>query len=168
MPTGRILVVAGAFAAAVVLFLVLRPGDDADPAAGPGPATTQTGLAETAAGTGAEPEPETETAVETETATERETETEAEPDGVATLRVLVRGGIPEGGIQRLTVRRGETVRLVVRADVRDHVHLHGYDIMRDVGPGAPAQIVFQATVPGIFEAELEDRGLQVARIEVRP
>jgi hypothetical protein len=66
------------------------------------------------------------------------------------------------------VERGRRVRLVVGADVSDHVHLHGYDIMRDVALGRPAVIRFRATMPGRFEVELEDRGLQIAEIEVRP
>jgi hypothetical protein len=56
----------------------------------------------------------------------------------------------------------------VRSDVADHVHLHGYDLMRDVAPGAPAQLVFTADIPGRFEIELEDRHLQLAELEVRP
>ena len=48
------------------------------------------------------------------------------------------------------------------------MHLHGYDLMADVAPGAPATIRFTADVPGIFEVELEDRGLHIAELEVRP
>jgi hypothetical protein len=73
-----------------------------------------------------------------------------------------------GGLARPRVEQGQRVRLVVGADVSDHVHLHGYDIMRDVSPGNPAVITFRATTAGRFEVELEDRGLQIAEIEVRP
>ncbi len=34
--------------------------------------------------------------------------------------------------------------LVVTAEVTDHVHLHGYDLMADVAPGKPARIEFTA------------------------
>ncbi len=64
----------------------------------------------------------------------------------------------------MTVARGRRVILIVTSDVSDHVHLHGYDVMRDVGPGMPATIAFRATRPGTVEAELEDRGVQIARI----
>ena len=37
-------------------------------------------------------------------------------------------------------RRTGRVVLVVRADVADHVHLHGYDVMRDVAPGKPGRL----------------------------
>ena len=78
------------------------------------------------------------------------------------------GGRPEGGIRRASVRRGRQVVLHVTADVPDHVHLHGYDLTADVAPAAPAQIRFRAAVPGRFEIELEDRGILIGDLEVRP
>ena len=65
-------------------------------------------------------------------------------------------------------RAGEKVAIVVGSDVADHVHLHGYDKFADVAPGKPARLAFVASIPGRFEVELEDRGLQIADIEVRP
>ena len=85
-----------------------------------------------------------------------------------TVRVVVRGGKVRGGIQRATVEQGKKVAIVVGSDVADHVHLHGYDKFADVAPGKPARLVFVASIPGRFEVELEDRGLQIADIEVRP
>ena len=69
---------------------------------------------------------------------------------------------------RATVEQGEKVAIVVGSDVADHVHLHGYDKFADVAPGKPARLVFVASIPGRFEVELEDRGLQIADLEVRP
>jgi hypothetical protein len=57
---------------------------------------------------------------------------------------------------------------VVESELTDHVHLHGYDLMADVAPRAPATIRFTADAPGRFEIELEDRGLQIGELEVRP
>jgi uncharacterized cupredoxin-like copper-binding protein len=87
---------------------------------------------------------------------------------VTTVRIVVRGGEVRGGIQRATVDQGKQVAIVVGSDVADEVHLHGYDKMVDVAPGKPARLVFVASIPGRFEVELEDRGLQIADIEVRP
>jgi heme/copper-type cytochrome/quinol oxidase subunit 2 len=84
------------------------------------------------------------------------------------VAIAIRGGRPVGGIRRVTVAKNRQVVLVVRSDVADHMHLHGYDVMRDVAPGAPAQLRFRATIPGRFEVELEDRGLQIADITVTP
>lgn len=87
---------------------------------------------------------------------------------VTTVRIVVRSGKVRGGIQRATVEQGKKVAIVVGSDVPDHVHLHGYDKFADVAPGKPARLAFVASIPGRFEVELEDRGLQIADIEVRP
>ena len=84
------------------------------------------------------------------------------------IGVTVRGGTPVNGIKRVTVARNRRVVIVVRSDVADHIHLHGYDIMRDVAPGQPGRIRFRATAPGRFEVELEDRGVQLIDLRVRP
>jgi hypothetical protein len=102
------------------------------------------------------------------TTTTRPTTTEPRPTGPTAIRIVVRGGRVVGGLRRARLERGERAVLVVRADVSDHVHLHGYDVMRDVSPGRPARLRFRATIPGRFEVELEDRRLQIAQLEVRP
>jgi hypothetical protein len=83
------------------------------------------------------------------------------------IEVRVAGGKVQGGVRREQVRRGETVVLRVVADVNDHVHVHGYDLMADVGPGKPAEIRFTADLPGVWEVELEDRKQPLLTIEVR-
>jgi hypothetical protein len=81
--------------------------------------------------------------------------------------VTVRGDLVDGPA-RPTIRLGETVLLIVRADVADHVHVHGYDLMADVAPGQPAGIRFEADVPGVFEVELEDAGRTLLELEIAP
>jgi hypothetical protein len=114
----------------------------------------------------------TETIVETTTtippATTTTTTAPPPPPGPTEIRIVVANGAPKGGIVRETVDQGDRVVLVVRSDVADHVHLHGYDVMRDVAPGKPARLPFRATIPGRFEVELEDRGVQIADITVSP
>jgi hypothetical protein len=112
---------------------------------------------------------ETTTTSEPTTTTTTTTETTPPPPpGPTEIRIVVVDGAPRGGIVRETVEKGDRVVLVVRADVTDHIHLHGYDIMRDVAPGKPARLPFKATIPGRFEVELEDRGVQIADITVTP
>jgi hypothetical protein len=84
------------------------------------------------------------------------------------VNVTVRGGLPEGGVVRESTDKGDRVVVLVRSDVSDHVHVHGYDLMGDVAPGSPARIAFRATIPGRFEIELEDRGVQIAELTVNP
>ena len=105
------------------------------------------------------------TSAETETAPAKASTT---PPAPTTVSVVVSGGKVVGGIHRPTVARGDTVILVVRSDVADEVHLHGYDVSRDVAAGGEARIRFAATIPGRFEVELEHRGQQLAEITVEP
>ena len=84
------------------------------------------------------------------------------------MRVTVRGGASLGGIVRETARKGDRVVIVVRSDEPDEVHVHGYDLYRDVAPGRPARIAFVADVPGRFAVEFHERGTQIADLTVRP
>ena len=84
-----------------------------------------------------------------------------------TIRVVVKGGKPVGGIQRATVKKGQTVAIVVHSDVADEVHVHGYDLHKDVPAGGTVRITFPATIPGEFEAELESRKLQIVGFTVK-
>ena len=103
----------------------------------------------------------------TETTT-TETTTEAEVEEPTVVRIDVVNGTPKGGIVRETVQKGDRVVIVVKSDVTDHVHLHGYDVVRDVVAGGTARIAFRATLPGRFEVELEERGVQIADLTVEP
>jgi hypothetical protein len=139
----RILIVGVALVVAAGLYLVFRPDDADEPSANPPPATVAT----TGEATTTSPPPPPHG-----------------PPPPAQVRIVVRGGLPVGGPRRVTVARNRRVVLTVTSDVSDEVHLHGYDLMQDVGPGMPARIAFRATRPGTVEAELEDAGVQIARI----
>jgi hypothetical protein len=84
-----------------------------------------------------------------------------------TINVRIQGGKPVGGILRARVKKGQRVLLVVRSNIADEVHVHGYDLMQDVAAGGTARIHFVASIPGVFEVELEARGLQIAQLTVR-
>lgn len=82
--------------------------------------------------------------------------------------VVVEGGEPKGGVQELTYNAGEPIRFRVRSDVADEIHLHGYDVAKDVDAGGTAEFEVPADIPGIFEVELEGREEQIARVTVGP
>jgi hypothetical protein len=152
----KVALIAASLGLIVSLFFALRPNDDED-AAGTTttPATTPTPETTTA--------PETTTTQETQPAT---TAGDARP-GTVHIDYTIEGGTPVGGIFRDSVARGRIVVLTTTADVVDHVHLHGYDLVADVAPGKPARITFTANAPGRFEIELEERGVAIAELEVR-
>jgi FtsP/CotA-like multicopper oxidase with cupredoxin domain len=149
----RIVLVVGALVVAVVAFIVAQPGDDDDST--PSSSATQT---QTPADDG------------TETETETQPEAPAKPP---VTRISVKGGVISGDVKSIEVAKGDTVRIVVSSDVEDEIHLHGYDIEKEAGPGKPARFKFKADVEGAFELEshvAEDAGKEplLARLLVGP
>ena len=102
----------------------------------------------------------------TTTDTTATTTTPAAQAKVITVRVV--GGRPQGGIQRPTVDQGDKVVLVVRTDSGEAVHLHGYNIEKEVVPGKPVRLPFTANIAGRFEVELHPTDTLLAVIEVKP
>jgi hypothetical protein len=83
--------------------------------------------------------------------------------------VEIRSGTVVGGVRTLEVTKGERVRIVVRSDAPDEIHLHGYDITRKVAPASPARFAFRADIEGVFEVEAHDLDHQrVASLAVEP
>jgi len=149
----RLGLIALAIAVAVVAFVVLSPGDTDENADDPANEAAQTTPAQT-----------------TE---EQPTATAPSAPPPAADEIVLKGGKPEGGVQRIEVKKGDTVRLLVSSDETDEIHLHGYDIERIAAPGKPARFRFEADVEGVFEIEshtAEDAGLEplVARLVVEP
>lgn len=82
--------------------------------------------------------------------------------------VVVSGGKPTGGVKDLTFAKGDTVAFSVRSDIADEIHVHGYDIMKDVKAGGSVTFSFRAKIDGIFEVELENAAVQIASLRVNP
>ena len=73
-----------------------------------------------------------------------------------------------GKVTKLRFDEGQTVRFRVRHDGPEHVHIHGYDIMKDIEPGKTANVAFKATITGIFEIEFEDSAEEIGQLRVDP
>jgi hypothetical protein len=101
------------------------------------------------------------------TTTETPTTTTAAPKP-RTITIVVKGGRPQGGIDRPTIDKGEKVVLVIRSDAGEAVHLHGYNVEKPVTPGKPLRIPITATLPGRFELELHHPDVVLAVLEVKP
>jgi ABC-type Fe3+-hydroxamate transport system substrate-binding protein len=108
------------------------------------------------------------TTEETTTTADTETTTTTEAAKPTVVRIVVVNAAPKGGIVRQTLSEGDHVVLVVKSDVADEIHLHGYDKSTDVTAGGTARLPFTATIPGRFEVELESRGVQIADLTVNP
>jgi heme/copper-type cytochrome/quinol oxidase subunit 2 len=64
------------------------------------------------------------------------------------------------------VAAGVRVTLVVSSDVADEIHVHGYDLTTAVAPSRPAELSFDATIPGVFEVELHEAGTVLLALQV--
>ena len=81
--------------------------------------------------------------------------------------IVVKGGKPVGGVKRITFRKNGQIVFVVRSDVADEVHFHGYDKSADVAKGCTVTIVFRATLPGRFIVELEKLGRRLVTLQIQ-
>jgi len=83
------------------------------------------------------------------------------------VSITVVNGRPVGGIKRPTIKKGSTVRLVVRTNLGTEIHLHGYNLEKKVTKGTPTVLQFVAKVPGRFALELHPMDAQLAQLTVR-
>jgi hypothetical protein len=147
-PAARFAILAAVVAVAVVLFIVLKPSDD-DKSTSSSSNSQQPGTHTTSAdGTRSPNEP-------------------PPSPPVANIKVG-KDGKPVGGVQDLEFGKDQQVQFVVSSQVADEVHVHGYDIMKDVEPGKPVKFSFKGDIDGDFEVELEDRGEQIIDLKVTP
>jgi heme/copper-type cytochrome/quinol oxidase subunit 2 len=100
------------------------------------------------------------------TSTEEPTTTTAGFSGTL-IEAKVTGDQVETASRRVRVSRGEKVRIQVEADHAEEVHVHGYDLKKDVAPGKPAVIEFTADASGVFEVELEEAALKLFELQVQ-
>ena len=141
----RIGLIGAALIVAAVLFVLFQP-DDSDDDTEP----TQTTSAPTLEGepTATVPAPKPKPEFET---------------------IRIAGGSVQGGERRITVSKDDVARIEVRSDAPDEIHLHGYDITRNVAPGEPARFRVKADIEGVFEIEAHDLGhVVVGTLVVEP
>jgi hypothetical protein len=82
--------------------------------------------------------------------------------------IVVRDGEPVGGVQELGFDAGEEVRFRVSSDEAEEIHVHGYDLAKDVPAGGTVEFAFPAELEGIYEVELEGQAVQIAELQINP
>ena len=151
--TQRLGLVAVALVIVVVGFIALRPGsDNGDNSSN----TTQTGTAGSGqAGTNG-------------SGAGNGSGGTAAPAAPKVATITVVNGQPKGGVQTITFAKGDQIRIKVNSDTADEVHIHGYDIHKDVEAGGSVSFSFPASIEGRFEIELENAKQQLAELQVNP
>jgi hypothetical protein len=130
-----------AVALAVVLLVALKGGDDSDSSSSDGSSSDSSSKVPRSSSQGA---------------------------ALAVPTIVVDNGAPVGGVRDLTYIKGDQIRFQVDSDVSDEIHVHGYDLAEDVEAGGSVRFDFPATLDGIFEVELEERGKQIAELRINP
>jgi heme/copper-type cytochrome/quinol oxidase subunit 2 len=139
--TSRILAAVATIVVLVIAFAVLSPGGDDDTT----PTTTST----------------TSAAPTTSTVAPAQTSNRAS--------IVVRAGKPVGGIEKITLKKGSRAIIQVSSpDTSDEIHIHGYDLKKDLEAGGQVRFMFTAKTDGVYEIELEDAGVQIAQLSVEP
>jgi len=90
-------------------------------------------------------------------------------------KITVEGGEAVGGVQQITVGKGDRVRLEVNSDTAGEVHVHGYEIEKEIEADEPTSVDFPATLDGGYEIAVhqlvrgEEQGeVEVAELTVNP
>jgi hypothetical protein len=93
---------------------------------------------------------------------------EASPQETATPTPEPAPLLRAGKVTKLEATEGETVRFRVRSDTDEEIHVHAYDITRDIPAGKTVNVAFEATITGIVEIEFHGSGEQIAELTVEP
>lgn len=150
---GRVALGLAALAAAVVLFVLLRQHEEAGKSPYERFAVDEGGSVSTPAQNG------------------KGRGAEKAGDGgsrPAVPTIVVKDGAPVGGVAELEYEAGDQVRFRVRSDAPDELHVHGYDIERELPAGRTVAVAFPASIEGIFEAELHESDTQIAELRIEP
>ena len=140
----RIGLIVAAIVVAVVAVIVLSGGDDDDSSDnGTAAQTTTTTTGGTQTTPGKAPEPEVPT-------------------------ITIKGGKPVGGVEEIELDKGDTLQFRVKSDEEHEIHLHGYDIEKEVAAGGQVAYKLTADIDGLFEVEIEDLKQQIAEVRVNP
>ncbi|MBQ1034930.1 hypothetical protein [Micromonospora sp. C81] len=151
-PAGR---TTAALAAALTALLLVGCGQDDDPSV----------ATPSAAPTSAAPPSATTAPTPTAGATPSAAASTPAVDRQITVTIAKRRVDPPTG--RITVGKGELVRITVTSDVSDELHVHGYDLGARLPAGTPGLVEFRADKTGLFEVETHETELVLFQLVVR-
>ena len=82
--------------------------------------------------------------------------------------ITIKNGKAVGGVQTVTVKKGDRARFKVVSDADHEIHLHGFDIAKDVKAGGSVTYNVKTDAPGIYEFEIEDTKTKIGQVKVEP
>jgi plastocyanin len=90
-----------------------------------------------------------------------------ESAGDRVVEVEIADGQVSTDDDRVEVRRGDTVRIVVTSDVDDEVHVHGVEQTATLVAGETAAVEFTVDEAGLFEVETHEGDLLLFQLLVQ-
>jgi uncharacterized lipoprotein YajG len=88
-------------------------------------------------------------------------------DDAQVIAITLAHGTVTGVQPRTDVKRGTRVRISITSDVAEVLHVHGYELEKDVAAGQATQLEFVADTPGVFEVELHKSDKVLTRLQVQ-
>jgi hypothetical protein len=87
--------------------------------------------------------------------------------------IRVKDAKPVGGVQELSVTKGEQIRFTVDSDTAGDVHLHGYEVEKPVKEDGSVSFDLPSKLDGRFEIELhigssETNSVEIGELTVNP
>ena len=153
----RLAIVVGAIVVLVVAYVLISGGSDDGTKDATQPASTQPAATQSTEST--------DTGATDTSPTTTATEPAAAP-APPTVRIV--DAKPQGGVKKLTFKKGDQIRFRIVSDTADEIHVHGYDLMKDVAKGGSVTFSFKGSIDGRFVVELEGHGEQIAELDVEP
>jgi hypothetical protein len=89
-------------------------------------------------------------------------------DPQTTIRLQLKNHNLVGGSRVIRVKKDDRVLLIVSSDKPEKVHLHGYEIERDITPSKPGRFAFTAKNEGAYELESHTTEKKIATLQVQP
>jgi hypothetical protein len=168
-PAGRAPARAVALAGLIVLGLGATACDSAAPSADPGGAQTSGGAsAASPSGSGPTRSGSGQTSAGTGPASGAKTPPGGPaPSGVRVIAITVTGRDVRPAPSRVEIEVGELLRLTVTADREDELHVHGFEVERELTPGKAALVELRGERPGLYEVETHSPPLRLLQVVVR-
>ena len=93
----------------------------------------------------------------------------ASPNGqVKTMTAKVEKGAVTPNAEKVEVTAGTTIKITATSDMKDTVHVHGYDKSLELSPGQPGTLEFVADTTGEFEIESHGTDKLIYQLVVQP
>lgn len=95
--------------------------------------------------------------------------TKASPNGqVKDLTAKISKGAVTPNAEEVEVQAGTTIKITATSDMKDTVHVHGYDKSLELQPGRPGTLEFVADTTGEFEIESHGTDKLIYQLVVQP